>query len=85
MQKALSKSKIVLRRENIFTVDLREANVIYCYLNDTMMKKLREKFEQECQPGTLIISYMFSVPGWQPERKLKIAGRKNERIYFYEI
>ncbi len=85
MQTAISKSKIEIKREDIFKTDIRNADLIYCYLNINTMKRLKAKFEQECRPGTRIISYMFSIPGWEPEKKIDIPEQKDERIYIYTV
>ncbi len=85
IQTSLCKSKIELVRQNLFLTDLKGADIIYCYLNDTMMQKLAGKFRQECKPGTQIISYMFSIPGIEPERIVKVKGRKEDKIYFCKI
>jgi SAM-dependent methyltransferase len=72
---------ITIKRKNIFKIDLKEADVIYCYLNIDTMAKLKEKFKKECRPGARIISYKFPVPGWEPKGKLKSEKAK---IYFYK-
>ena len=77
------KTKINIIRKNMFKVDLKEADVIYCFLDIYMMEKLEQKFKTECKPGTLIISYCFSMPTLKP---FKTATNENRsRIYFYKI
>ena len=82
MQIILSNSKINLIKKDMFKVNLKEADVIYCFLMPEMMKSLEEKFKKECRPGTLIISYHFSLPNIEAEKVLK-EGKNN--IYFYRI
>lgn len=82
IQIAFSGSKIKILRKNIFKVDLKEANIIYCFLNKTTMAKLSKKFTEECKQGTLIISYCFTLPNYEPEKTVK---EKNNNIYFYRI
>jgi len=84
-QTSLKKSRISFRRENLFHTDLRAADIIYCYLNDTMMEKLKEKFQAECRPGTLIISNTFSLPGWPAKKVIPPIGWMKGKIYFYEV
>lgn len=52
--------------KDFFNVSFADAKIIFCFLTPPAMKKLKEKFEKECTPGTRIISYSFSVPGWEP-------------------
>ncbi len=82
MQIVITGSKIQMIRKNIFKISLKEADVIYCFLIPETMKRLKEKFKKECRPGTLVVSYRFSIAGLDPERVIK-EGRDN--IYFYRI
>ncbi|MDD3711321.1 MAG: hypothetical protein PHP37_01845 [Patescibacteria group bacterium] len=82
MQIMLSGSKIKLIRNDIFKVNLKEADIIYCFLSPKMMDLLEKKFRKECRPGTLIISYHFRMKGEEPEKVIK--ENKNS-IYFYRI
>ena len=82
MQIRLSGSKIELIKKDLFKVNLKEADIIYCFLNKKMMLKLRTKFQQECRPGTLIISYHFRIPGMDAER---IVKEDKNNIFFYRI
>lgn len=75
-------SKIKLLNEDFFKLNLSEATIIYCYLNNTTMIKLGEKIISECRPGTQIISQTFSVPNLVPLKTLMINGKK---VYFYTI
>jgi len=83
IQTSLSKSNIKIIKKNLFKVDLGQADLIYCYLNQKMMKKLADKFKQECKPGTKIISYAFSLPNLKPEKEIELENRN--KIFFYVI
>ena len=78
----MEKSKIKIKKKNFFKVSLEDADLIYCYLNVSMMKKLGKKFQTECKKGTKIISLNFPLPDIE-EKKL-IHVDKN-RLFFYEI
>jgi len=83
MQISLSKSKIKIIKKNLFKVNLADADLIYCYLNLATMRKLEEKFKQECKSGTSIISYAFALPSLRPEKIVELEN--GEKIYFYRI
>ncbi len=68
-------------RKNIFKVDLSKVNIIYCYLNISTMQKLKEKFNQECQTNTQIISNKFQIEDWTAKKTIKV---NKEKIYFYK-
>lgn len=59
--------RVEIRFQDFFKQDFKQANVIFCFLTPPAMRKLQKKFAAECRPGTRIISYAFSIPGWQPE------------------
>jgi hypothetical protein len=82
IQIIFSGSRIKIVRKDIFKVDLKEADIIYCFLNIETMVKLEKKFVKECKPGTLIISYCFTLPNHEPEKTVR---EKNNNIYFYRI
>lgn len=78
----LQASKIRLLKKDFFTVDLKTADLIYCYLNNQTMARLGEKFRQECREGTQIISRSFPIPQFKSENIIRI---KNKSVYFYKI
>ncbi len=83
IQTSLNHSKIKILKKNLFHVNLADADLIYCYLNIEMMKKLEKKFKQECKSGTRIISYSFTMPNLEPEKIVKMEN--GYKIYFYRI
>ncbi len=78
----LQKSRIKLLKKDFFTLNLENADLIYCYLNNPTMEKLGKKCKEECKPGTHIISRSFSIPQLKPEKVVRI---QNKNIYFYKI
>jgi SAM-dependent methyltransferase len=78
----LQGSKIKLVNDDIFKVNLADADLIYCYLSGGLMEKLQEKFKRECRPGTQIVSRCFSIDQMPPEKVMTI---RNKTIYFYKI
>lgn len=83
IQISLNKSKIKVWRKNLFKVNVGEADLIYCYLNQEMMKKLEGKFKKECKSGTKIISYAFALPNLEPEKVIDLKDKS--KIYFYTM
>lgn len=59
--------RVQVHCQDFFKADFRKASVIFCFLTPPAMRKLKEKFAAECRPGTRIISYAFSIPGWTPD------------------
>jgi hypothetical protein len=78
----LQGSRIKLLNKDFFDVNLKDAALIYCYLNGPTMVKLGEKFRRECLSGTQIISRSFSIPQLKIDKMLIIEGKK---VYFYKV
>lgn len=83
IQNSLSKSRLQILKKNFFNVNLSDANVIYCFLNVKQMKELKIKLEKECKPGTVLISYSFSLPGKNPEKTIETEN--NGAIHLYKL
>jgi SAM-dependent methyltransferase len=56
---------------DLFTADLSNATVVTCYLSPQIMKLLQPKL-RALKPGTRIVSHQFPMPGWEPDRRLKV-------------
>ena len=78
-QKGLD-NKVTFIESDFLDVDLSEATVILCYLFPEALRALRPKFERELQPGTRIVSEVFTVPKWK-ENEVKEVNRKNFNLY----
>lgn len=75
-----SRSEVVYKNFN--QVDLSKYNVVFCYLFDFYLKRLKHKLARELKPGTKVVSFAFEVEGWEPTTIFK-DGRYT--IYVYEI
>jgi ribosomal protein L11 methylase PrmA len=86
INKWVNGSKINLYMKSFFKADIKDADVIFCYLLPETMDKLAEKFKTECRKGTKIYSHTFSmrkmepVKVWAQDKKLKLPT-----IYLYQI
>ena len=56
---------------DLFTADLSEATVVTTYLSNSIMQLLLPKL-RALKPGTRIVSHQFPMPGWPPDRTLKV-------------
>jgi hypothetical protein len=79
----LEKSKAKAFFRNFFGQDLSNADIVYFFLTPTAMPKVKKKLEAELKKGARVISYAFSIPGWEPVIKDTAPGRQN--IYLYKI
>ena len=52
---------------DIWKVDLRDVDVVAVYGLTPIMKPLGLKLREELAPGSIVLSNVFSIPGWRPE------------------
>mmetsp|Transcript_2267 Transcript_2267/g.3177 ORF Transcript_2267/g.3177 Transcript_2267/m.3177 type:complete len:116 (-) Transcript_2267:250-597(-) len=64
---------------DLWKVDLSNVDVVAVYGLHPIMGKLGEKMKQELSPGSLVVSNVFTIPGWKPV-KVVDGG-----IYLYSI
>ncbi len=53
---------ITVKGESIYTADVRDADVVVCFLMEKPMARLEPKLFAEMKPGSKIISYVFPFP-----------------------
>lgn len=56
---------------DLFTADLSRATVVTAYLSTTIMQRLEPRL-RALAPGTRIVSHKFTMPGWTPDRTVKV-------------
>ena len=77
---------VEIRRKNFWSQNLAGADVVFCYLYPDVMRKLSTKLKAELNPGTLVVSCNFALPGFKllsvlhPECSLH-----NDPVYVYQV
>ncbi|MEO8755036.1 MAG: hypothetical protein ABI624_20425, partial [Casimicrobiaceae bacterium] len=67
---------------NLWTTDLSGADVVYAYLSPAPMVALWEKARREMRPGTLLVSFRFTIPGVAPTRTVPVG---NNFLYVWQL
>lgn len=76
---------IDLRRGNFYHINLAEADIIFCFLIDSVMPALEKKLLAELKPEALVISYGFKFPNWQPKEIIPNPDKsKGSKINIYQ-
>jgi hypothetical protein len=65
-----------IEQEDIFTLDLSEANVITLYLLPSLNVKLIPQLEK-LRPGSRIVSHDFAMAGVKPDQVVKVTSDKD--------
>lgn len=76
-----------IEHEDIFTVDLSEADVIAAYLPAPLLERLLPQFEK-LKPGSRIISHQFAIPGIIPDERSSPMSNEDgdrHRLFLYTI
>ena len=77
------RAKVV--KGDLFRFDwVRNATVIYMFLDPKGVEKVKELLEESIKPGTKVISISYKIPGWEPEKTKKVKMFLESRtIYLY--
>ncbi len=65
---------------NLFHQDISRATVVVLFLWGRTNDKLKDKLQQELEPGTRIVSYVWKFKGWDP-----VKVDRKDRIYLYIV
>jgi SAM-dependent methyltransferase len=65
-------------------LDFAQFDVVFAYLSPAAMPALWEKARAEMQPGSLLLSYEFKIPGIPPEITT-VADKRNATIYGWHL
>ncbi|MEN6320364.1 MAG: class I SAM-dependent methyltransferase [Syntrophaceae bacterium] len=77
---------VKVRMHNFWTVNIGDADVVFCYLFPDVMSRLAGKLESELRPGTRVVSCNFSLPGWRHSEVLyPESNLHGDPIYLYHF
>lgn len=81
-----NKKNIHIIMQNFLRANLRDADVIYCYLGPEAMIDVGKKIRKECRKGTRIFSNTFSITDMKPTKVWpKDKSRKLPTLYLYTV
>ena len=74
-----------LLRGNLHDQDLRDVDVIFCYLMPWSMNRVDKKFKEECKKGCRIICNSFKLPGWEIDKSYDTNSKIMQGIVYKYI
>jgi len=84
--RTLGMEGIEVRLSNFWNVNIRDADVVFCYLFPDVMERLAQKLEAELRSGTRVISCNFPLPGWRHSEVLyPDSSLHGDPIYLYQF
>jgi len=82
----IGRKNIEVKWRNFWTVDLSNADVVFCYLFPDVMRDLAAKLKSDLKPGAVVVSCNFHLPGFNPERILRPGNSfHSDPIYVYRF
>lgn len=82
------KSHITWLRADAEKLSLGEYDCIYLFLAPSSLARLEKKIHEECEPGTVVISWVFPVEMLAPKlvQKLTLPGLKSPKtLHIYRL
>lgn len=76
-------SQISILRKDIYSANLSDADIVFCYLYPGAMKRLSLKFEEELKYGAIVISNSFQIPGRKPDKIIEVNDWGRSKLYCY--
>ena len=77
---------VQFRNEDMFRINVSEANVVTLYLSDKLNVLLRPKLLSELRPGSRILSHDFRMGNWKPEQTVRVPwGKLYRTIYLWTV
>jgi predicted O-methyltransferase YrrM len=82
---ALAGAGCNLVRRSFWRIHLAEYDVVYAYLSPAPMARLWDKAVAEMNPGALLVSNSFPIPGVVPEFEVQVDDATGSALYGYRI
>ncbi len=78
------RSSAQFRLGNYHELDFAQYDLVFAYLSPAAMLALWQKAQQEMQPGSLLVSYEFEIPGIPPTFTIE-NGAHSPTIFVWKI
>jgi len=80
--------RVTIVQEDIFSVNITHANVVFLYLTTSANDKIKPKLEKELKKGSRVVSHDYEVLGWKPVKTENFCenpklGYPSHTIYVY--
>jgi SAM-dependent methyltransferase len=76
---------VTVEHKDLFTVDLRGADVVALYLPSPLTGRLLPQLGQ-LRPGARVVSHAFAIPGLAPDREVKVLSEEDgleHKVFLY--
>jgi protein-L-isoaspartate O-methyltransferase len=77
--------RVTIVQGDLLQADLSGADVVILYLLTLSNEQLRPRLEKMLRPGSRVVSYSYTIPGWKPAKVDKTDEQHGHMIYLYEM
>ncbi|MCK5211308.1 hypothetical protein KAJ89_01275 [Candidatus Parcubacteria bacterium] len=78
VQTLVRETKINVVREEVFRVNVRDADFVYCHLYPNDLRGMGKKFKFECRPDTIIVSTGFNIMNLNLDKAIPLEDRRGK-------
>jgi outer membrane protein assembly factor BamB len=71
---------VTIRHEDMFLVDLSEADVVAAFLYPRLLERLKPQFAK-LKPGSRIVSHQFAMPGAKPDQVITMVSEETGQTH----
>jgi len=66
--------KVYVTHGDLYRFDyMRQADVVYTFLDDKGNEVLKSRLERTLSPGTRVVTFRYKIPGWKPVKRVKVS------------
>ncbi len=81
--------QVTIVHDDLFKVDISQADVVFLYLTTSANDKVKPKLEKELGQGTRVVSHDYEILGWRPISTENFCekpelGYPSHTIYLYK-
>lgn len=73
------------RNVDLWSVNLGEFDVVYCFLSPAPMAQLYEKAKNEMKPGSMLIGNSFEIPDHPPTEEVAVDDGRKTRLMIWRF
>jgi predicted O-methyltransferase YrrM len=74
--------RVTFLEQDLFESEIRDATVVMLYLLPELNLRLRPKLWKELKPGTRIVSHIFDMDDWRPDKEAVVDGHE---VWFWVV
>jgi hypothetical protein len=78
-----NKTKTAVYWRDFFKANLTKADVVFCFLIQSLMSKVGVYLQGQLKPGTRVICYGYPIPEWSPTQTIDVPSTTS-KIYIYQ-